>query len=487
MLWFSALYLPLALVVAARKHLWNDELFTYYISRLGSIHAIHDALLVAADQNPPPFYWLSYAGMNLESGTLGIRLPAIFGVWLLGVSLVVWFSRYGLPIYGLVAALLAVNTGAYMYATEARPYGLVMGLSALAVVCWQHASVGEPARWAAAGLGVSLAGAISSHYYAVLLLPALFLAEMAWVWEKRHIRWPIWLALAAGVSPLLIWLPLIQAARGYSGTFWAKATAGSVAEFYEFVLLPALLPVMALAFTASVLHYWRRSRGGSTFAPTFPEVVCVLTVSAMPVAAVALGRFVTGAYTHRYVIFATVGIVIFITWLLAQVLGGRTVPALVCAALLSLFFAARETRSFRMAGGRSNHFSDIEFLTKRAPAGDIAIADPHLFFELSHQAPPALRSRIYYVADRAAALRNVGTDAVDRSVIDMKPFAGLRVRGLEDVLASEQQVRIYGHPAYWAWLVGEFMERGVPLGITGASNARLLLVAEPSGRDVNRR
>jgi hypothetical protein len=477
-LWYSLLYLPLTLIAASRRHLWNDELFTYYIARIGSIDGIHDALLTAADQNPPPFYWFSYLGMSFDPGTLGIRVPAIVGVWLLGVCLILWFSRYGLPIYGLVAALFALSTGVHDYAIEARPYGLVVGLAALALVCWQQAMTGRWKLLCAIGLAASLAGAMSSHYYAVLLFPPFFLAECAFVWQNRKVRWPVLAALTAGALPLLFWLPYIQAARTYSSTFWAKASASSVPEYYGFILIPALVPLMAFVVVAGVRHLRRQADTFETFVPSLPEMVCVLSLSAMPVIAVALGRFITGAYTHRYVIFAAIGIVIFLMWLLVRAFGARTMPALLSAGLLTMFILAREGRSMRSAGQPFNRSADIRFLTEKVPAGEIAIADPHLFFELNHQAPPALRSRIYYIADRAAAFRNVGTDAVDRGVLDMKNFAGLRVRGLNEILDSKQEVPVYGYPAYWVWLVAELQRRGIPMTITAASDTRLLLMVQ---------
>ena len=479
-LWFSAVYVPCALVVAARKHLWNDELFTFYIARVGSFEKIYAALLTAADQNPPPFYWLTSLGMNLNASAAGIRLPAIFGVWLMGVCLIYWFSRYGMAAYGLVAALFAIVTGAHAYATEGRPYGLVLGLAAAAILCWQRTLTQRNISLWAIGLAVSLGGAVSVHYYAVLVFPPIILAELAVALKNRKIQWPVWCGLVAGMLPLVLWLPLIQAARSYSGTYWAKADASSIADFYSFALLPALLPLLAFATAVSVRCLGSPDQSLAGLIPDIPELICVMSLCLMPVLAIALGRFVTGAYTHRYVIFAVLGFAIILAWLLMRLFGPQTTPAIVAAGVLTSFFIVREVSSFRWVGNVANHAVDAQFLMKHVPRGDIAIADPHLFFELTHQSPPALRARLFYIADRAAALHHLGTDVVDRGVIDMKAFAGLRVRSLDEVLNSGQRFAVYGYPAYWAWLVADFADRRVPMSIHGSFNKRLLVFTSTS-------
>lgn len=486
-LWFSAAYLPVAIAAAAHRHLWNDELFTFYIARLGSFDKIYAALLAGADQNPPLFYWLSSLGMKLHAATLGIRLPAIFGVWIMGVGLIVWFSRYGMAAYGLVAALFAIVSGAGYYATEARPYGLVVGLAATAIVCWQRTLIGRNITLWTTGLAASLGLSLCFHYYAVLLFPPIAIAELAVAWTERRIRWTVWLGLLVAMLPLVLWLPLIQAARSYSGTFWAQAGPSSIADFYAFVLFPALLPLLGFIAAIWLRYILRPATARLTVFPTLPESVCILSLSATPVLAIVLGRFVTGAYTHRYAVFAITGIAIAVAWLLMLLLGSRTRPALMAAVILTIFFFAREVRRLSSMADDYDHAADAEFLTEHVPTGEIAIADPHLFFELSHQAPPSLRTRLFYIADRPAALRHLDTDAVDRSVMDIKSLAGLRVRGLPEVLASGEPFGVYGYPGNWVWLVEELADRRIPISITSSYGKRLLLVAGASGTATEKR
>ena len=132
--------------------------------------------------------------------------------------------------------LFPLVTGAYYYATEARPYGLVLGFSGLALLCWQAATEKDRRLLSLAGLAASLAAAISCHYHAVFVLAALGFAEAVRSRTLRRLDLPLWAALSLGVAPLLAFFPLIRRAIGYSTTFWAKSRWMSAPEFYYSLL-----------------------------------------------------------------------------------------------------------------------------------------------------------------------------------------------------------------------------------------------------------
>src|SRR6266542_4145280 len=50
---FAAAYLAETSVIAARKPLWNDELYTYHFTRVSSLADLWRALETGADQAPP--------------------------------------------------------------------------------------------------------------------------------------------------------------------------------------------------------------------------------------------------------------------------------------------------------------------------------------------------------------------------------------------------------------------------------------------------
>jgi hypothetical protein len=484
--WFSIVYLPVTVLLASRKHLWNDELFTYYIAQLAGFSQIWEALLTAADQNPPLFYWLTHVSMKAPVGSLlAIRLPEVLGFWLMGICLIAFVSRHVPAAYGLMAALIALVSGAYPYAYEARPYGIVLGLAALAMLCWQRTEGPRVALWAIV-LSLTLAFAVSVHYYSVLIFVPLAVAETVRWYVDRKPRWPVLVAFIAGGLPLLAYLPLIRSASAYSGTFWAKVGAGSLNDFLSFVLVPALLPLAALGLWASTESLFGSQQGDSSGVPrairhSRAEFAAVLGFSLLPVITIVIALAVTGAYTHRYALCAVTGISVLGAWMMSQVFRARSGPALIAVTVLSLFFIGKQARTASWIATVANHQAIIHFLETNV-SGDsaVGIADPHLFFEISHQAP-GLRGHIFYVAQPDLALRHVGTDAVDRGVMDMSRWAPLRLRKLADILASSQPFMIFGYPAPapWAWIVQELASLHVPMSVRASVNGRLLLVVNP--------
>lgn len=487
--WFSMVYLPVTVLLASRKHLWNDELFTYYIAKLESVNQIWAALLTAADQNPPLFYWLTHISMKAPVGLwLAIRLPEVLGFWLMGICLIALVSRHVPPAYGLIAALIALVSGAYPYAYEARPYGMVLGLAALAMLCWQRTEGPRVAFWTI-GLSLTLAFAVSVHYYSVLIFVPLAFAQTVRWHTHRKPGWSVWAAFIIGGLPLLAYLPLIRSASSYSGTFWAKVSGGSLNDFLSFILGPALLAFAALGLWAAIVSLFGLYRGSDDSGPpheTCPpiaEFAAVVGFILLPVVAIFIALAATGAYTHRYALSAVTGISVLGAWMMSQVFRAQPRPALVAATLLSLFFIGKQVRTASWIGTVANHQSIIQFLETNLSGESaiaIAIADPHLFFEISHQAP-GLRRHIFYVAQPDLALKHVGTDAVDRGVLDMSRWAPMRVRDLADILSSNPPFMIFGYPAPvpWAWLVQELASLHVPMSVRGSVNGRLLLLVNP--------
>src|SRR5262249_59405280 len=152
---------------------WNDELFTLYIARLPTYADIWSFLASGVEQLPPTFHILARLCMKLFGvNPWALRLPEILGVGVMSLCLFVVVSRRSSAVYGLIAMLLPLVTHVFYYATEARPYGLVLGCAALSLLCWQSAaddrrrgfSLVGPARFPPAALA-------RPHYARFPLLP----------------------------------------------------------------------------------------------------------------------------------------------------------------------------------------------------------------------------------------------------------------------------------------------------------------------------
>jgi hypothetical protein len=484
--WFSALYLPATLLIAAARPLWNDEIFTYYIARRPTLAGIWEILTTGVDQIPPVFYWLTRACMSLPGNPrVLMRLPAIAGFWLLGVCLAAFVWRRLPAVYGLAAALVALATGAYSYAYEGRPYAIVAGLGAFALLSWQRVDGPNLFLWTFA-LAASLAASVSMHYYSVLLFVPLAGAEALRSWTGGRFRPYVWVALATGAVPLVFWLPLIRAARTFSGSFWAKPTATSVAEFALFLFGGALLPFGALIVAGLVLHFSKRAAGAAGIRSrvqriTLPpgEIAAMILFLSIPISAFILAVALTGAFTSRYSLAAVIGAGLLGAWLMASAFGAHLRPAILAVFLLSSFFGARVIYEFRHAVGKdAEHAGMLHFLKAATPESLVLIPDPHLFFELSHEAPRSLQRRLVYFAEPRLALQYVGTDTMDRCLELMSRVAPLRLIKLSEFLRSGSDILVYGYPAvYGEWAVQEMVARHLRISVVGAYDGRLLLHA----------
>ena len=249
---FHFLYLVSTFVVASRKLMWNDELFTFHIARLANVSELWSALMTGADQIPPVFYLITRASFFLFGiNHLSIRLPEVVGFWIMSLCLYQFVSRRSSALYGFVAMLFPLVITAYDFAYEARPYGLVLGFCGLALLCWQSAAEGRYRKVSLIGLAVSCAAAVSTHYYGVLIFFPLALGEIVRSISRRRFDVPVWVALGLALIPLLLFIPLIEQAGTYAANFWARPHWGSIPEFYYFLLIPALSPLVAVLILAA--------------------------------------------------------------------------------------------------------------------------------------------------------------------------------------------------------------------------------------------
>ena len=309
---YVAMLLVGTLVVAAKRPLWNDELFTYYIATLPSFSDVWSALLTGHEQLPLGFYAIE----RLSLGTFGVssvalRLPALLGCLVMSLALFKFVSHRLSTAYGLLAAMFPMITTAYRYAREARPYGLELGFAALALVCWQRATSSNNRLPALVGLWLSLVAAVSCHYYGILLVLPLAFGELLRTISRRRIDFWIWSCFAGSTLPLFLMLPLILSGAKRSAGFWAQPDWADVALFYKNLMTTTAAPVIAAVTLGVVASRFLRQAPAMdphSSDATFPahELGAVIGFIALPFVGVLLAKLVTNAFTDRYVLAAAV-------------------------------------------------------------------------------------------------------------------------------------------------------------------------------------
>lgn len=496
----SLVYFAATAVLASRKPMWNDELFTYFIAQAPSLSSIWSALLTGADQNPWPFYLLTRWSLALFGiHELALRLPEMIGVWGAGVCLFLIVSHRSPTIYGFVAMIFLFITGANFYSYEARPYGLVLLLAAASWLSWLAAIKRRTGWLPLLGIFGSLAAGLCAHYYAVLLFVPLGIAEVVRSYNRRRLDWPIWLAMGGALFPLLLFLPLLEQARMYARGFWAVPSWQSIPEAYASLLMPAPLILIFVWLSAGIVamvpgrHDDRLAsvRGSGMSGHEMAMVLCYVF---FPLLVVGVAMLVTGAFVPRYALPMVLGLSVLVAHTCARVVHGRALVGAVALVLSCAGFAMLSARSY--SSTTESVLGQVYTFIRSVPERDlpVVVADPHNFMRLSHYAPPELGSRFVYLADAQKSLHILGHDTMDRGILDLRPWFHLNIQEFEPYKQEKARFLLHVHGGYlggpWIngqmgpslnWIVSDLIATGWQVELKARQDNQLLfLVTRPS-------
>lgn len=363
---FSVLYFISVYILAKEKNFWYDELCTLYICQLPTLHQSWEAVLHGADYNPPLFYVIMRtARAVLGEGHITFRLPAITGFWVFCLCLFRIVHRQAGIWPAVVAMCLPMMSGAFYYATEARPHGIVLGFCGLATLLWQLASErdgsgGRGTLWLIAFSSTLLAASLT-HCYAVLLGFPFACAELAYVARFRRLRWSTWIAITAPIAVAgLCLLPLL---RSYShivkntgfGFAIFHADLGEIGPFYSMLLAPCALPLLCavvmfavdgLASSTAKPWNWAKLLGIDA-----ERMALALGFVAFPLFGVFLGMIVGGPFISRYFLSALAGVCLLLGWRLAARPEAKVGVALICFLIFGLLFSNTRQMMIRYSRG----------------------------------------------------------------------------------------------------------------------------------------
>lgn len=413
-------YLGMTVYRASRKTFWYDEIYTVVLSRLPDFPSLWNALMHGSDFNPPFFYLLTRGAEKLVgAGHVGARLPEIVGFGVFCLCLYRFVRVRSSAFGGLIAMLFPMCTTAYAYAYEARPHGLVMGFCGLAMISWQAAASGAGRQrllWIA-GLGLALAGALSSHAYGLLIFVPVAAAEATRSLLRRKVDVPMWAAILAALLPLgvVLLLARVAAMPGVAGEWagWYTSFDQAVVRLidsYVWFLSPAMAAlIVALAGLAA-----GGGRNGSKAPPAapwgavlpWPETVLLAALSLLPLFAMLLSLATGSSLSPRYGISAVGSIAVLLGLALAhRPLAGLAVLAAMLVQIGSSFIEYGRLDYMHEASTRSRLSTHLSRLEKRyevfsEPAYrdlPIALVDMLDFATVFWYAKPADRARMAYV------------------------------------------------------------------------------------------
>ncbi|MEE6261630.1 glycosyltransferase family 39 protein [Plantactinospora sonchi] len=204
--------------------LWLDEAQSVAISRLPPA----ELLTALRGDGAPPLYYLILHGWIALVGTGDTAVRALSGL----------FATAALPLFHLLGrrrgagpvtlVLAAANPWLVRYATEARPYALVVLLVLLGVLALA-AVHRRPGPVSALALAVVTGLLLLTHYWALFLYAVVGVGVLGWLLHRRcrAAGWSL-AGLAAGVVPFLPWLPTFLHQSRHTGTPWSGRSGPQV-------------------------------------------------------------------------------------------------------------------------------------------------------------------------------------------------------------------------------------------------------------------
>ena len=475
-----------AAMVAAVKPLWHDEIYGVLISRFGSFSRIWTALESGVDLQPPLYHLVTHAAeFVLGQSELADRLPSLVGFWLAALCLFRFVSVHAGAAFGMIAAVFPLAIDANRYAWEARPYGLLLACTGLALVSWQTATARRRRGLGLVGLWLSLSLATCVHYYAVLLFVPFVVGEAVRTYRRRQTDWPVWISLMLTMPVVTVFLPLIRGAMASQGAHpWNAARLDKVLEPYSDFLQGSWLPLAVVLALALLLTRVDRPTGSavSRSGPPAHEVAAAIGLTSLPVVGYLIAVAGPNMMTRRYFLPLVLGFAILFAWWLWRVTGARAWIAFAVTIVLALSSFGSTVRSFNAIRSAQ----DPKALGAMPIPADLAalpvvVSPSRPFLECWFYAPSDLQQRLVYVADVDAALRIRGTDASERSITNAARFFGFQLEPIESFRATHTRFLIYSPNGSAGYVLPGYVRAGARVELVGLKGRSLLFLVTAPG------
>ena len=383
----------LRLAHAGVESLWFDEAFAVIASRVDAIHILRGE----AEPVLPPFYFLALHFWQKAVGESELAVRALSALCsLLAVAVAcrlaarLFDRRAGL----WMAGLMAVSPFQVYYAQEARPYALIVLLSAGLLWVFVEA-LARPTWLGWVGYVVLVSLGLYTHYFFGLVLAAMHL--WAAIYQRR---WATWRVLLIGdVCAAAAFLPhvsvAVSRAQVVTAGFWIeRPSVLAILKTFDFLLFagttPTWLVPLALFGTLGLstvagfdlARFCRRDRVRT------PGVALGVLVIVLPIAVTfVVSQVGSSIYLDRsFSLLSPAYLALLALGLAAR---PRRSPSFVLAAVLGLvvvvslahfyFWPDVAKPQFREAGG---------FLVEHAGPGDVLLnLHDSTYFSLRYYAP----------------------------------------------------------------------------------------------------
>ncbi len=488
--------------------LWNDEFLSFYSDAALSLSRVLEIQLHSPiSLDPPTYHLLSHMCMNaFGRNGMALRLPALAGFLLLQLCLFVLVRRLAGYRAALVAMLFPLCTASFRYSVEGRPYGLLLGLYAAALLCWYTAAERGPdsARrfrgvWLA-GLTVSIALAITSHYFGVLILLPVTAGELARTLVRRRFDWPVVAALAFGLCSVGLIVPFQKALAPYRQHYYTSSVnLHNVSQGYRELFVrynrwpigvqhvcAALLLIATLVLLIAAYRVFRRGEQHTDARARTLWIAlwaALLTFAALPFCGYLFGRFVTHTMEVRYVIAALVFFAVALALVLAPRLRSTPFFYATISALLTLAAVASITQIQAEGHDSATILANLtvpeqlrQTLTDH-PDRRLYTQSLGDFFLDSYYAEPLLRSRMTLLYDEPSEVRYLRHNTNAVTAVNLARFSPLQVAPWPGV--ATKSTLLLNYHSGWEWIGTDLQANHLPFEDQGRALGGDLLLLNP--------
>lgn len=204
-------------------------------------------------------------------------------------------------------------------------------------------------------------------------------------------------------------------------------------------------------------------RGHMPHSEIFLGFALLVVVPALPWLAL---RIAGAGLVPRYILLVTMGTGILWAIMLARFGPRHLLAAVICLFLIifaKAYASLRELHGIR-AGSEISGVEEILRPVLSARRGTVVISNAEVFLRCWRLAPPWMRKHLVYVADPKNAVRYVGTDSVERTMLGLSTISGAPVIGYENLMKNNPGFTILANPGgKFQWLIPRLLEEGCRL------------------------
>jgi 4-amino-4-deoxy-L-arabinose transferase-like glycosyltransferase len=450
-----------------------DELLEIQAASAPTAQQVLSYLAAGVDYNPPLSHFLVRTSMALfGTADWAMRLPSFLGMLTCLVCVYFLVSQWLSRTFGVLAILILICSPLRIHAGEARPYGLVLGLTGLALILYRQAA--KPGRNFAALGGFALCNAclVASHYYAVLVASPFLLAEAVKIWKSRKVDWP--LLACIGAPPAIVLAALANVIRAQHVQLAHYFSRGNLLSFnhgYEAVEMDPLIYGIALTLIAgaavAILGRQKAIAPINFLSSGSQGLLLGLGLLLLPLEGAVCTQFVTHAYVSRYFLPAEIGFAICLCYV-AKFLSG-VIPGSVVGLIVAFVIGFANITVQQLSHPPSRSLPGAPLYGAQAP---ILFDSPEDYLRILHYQPD-LGPKMLVIADPAASLRSRQYDTDDKIMLALASKGAIHTTTLSDTARKWSRFSLIPRPQEYGAALQCLVEAGGQVNLTrgfGASN-----------------